>query len=580
MLVVPCRSGRRLLSRSRPLNAAVLENFWERAEGVGTTPYGGYQWFETWHHKAARKIQGKLAYVDVVVEIRDARAPFSTYNAELEKLTSGKPRVVVFNKADLADRDSNKRLTEFYEKLGVPAILTNFSGISANDAKRLAALIVKNKPPTYLNTAPINCIVVGMPNVGKSSLCIALRKAFIDETTNIHGYRYKIQKRLSRKFASVGGAAGLTKKIGYVTIPVGDHSVTLIDTPGLLTPKVTNVRQSEKISVLGLADFSHQQGDENCEKVGNIVWQLVSQNGLESAVMAYFRMAYPPPLDFLDFKKRAVLTLDLLGKAAKKNLKNYTPKTYGQGMFAAFRRPVRKLITAFQKGEFGRLTIDEIPRIDDNNVVTAPKYIQDLYYSERNAREERQRILKMKRDDQSPTAEPDDTSEENPPSSSLDPQRIWNIKSRTVDITASEYTSKTPEAAQDLYKLDKVVDSLKQGNVPISRRAGPLKGDLREFDTDRIDDVRRMQAEKSNERNDAFSLLYDTQKRRRFKAYNMDRDKFPQVTNLIRIRNFTNPNPLNNFTSINILTGDLKSKDSSEMSREQAVRKVTIRKMA
>ncbi|KAJ9451297.1 hypothetical protein DIPPA_16285 [Diplonema papillatum] len=81
--------ARRCFSCTATARAAVLENFFEAVDGIGVTPHGGFTWFESFHFKAARKIREKLKRCDVVIEVRGARVPFSSYNTELEKLTIG-----------------------------------------------------------------------------------------------------------------------------------------------------------------------------------------------------------------------------------------------------------------------------------------------------------------------------------------------------------------------------------------------------------------------------------------------------------------------------------------------------------
>eukprot|EP01064_Diplonema_japonicum_P020870 TRINITY_DN3043_c9_g1_i1.p1 TRINITY_DN3043_c9_g1~~TRINITY_DN3043_c9_g1_i1.p1 ORF type:complete len:613 (+),score=98.09 TRINITY_DN3043_c9_g1_i1:80-1840(+) len=561
---------RRVFSTTKKLHVAVLENFWEKIEGGGATPHGGYQWFENFHSKAAQKIRARLHQCDVVIEMRDARVPFSSYNSELEKLTSQKPRVVVFNKSDLSDQAANEKLLTFYKKLGVPALLTNFGGLSAKDARRLAVVIQKTRSPTYLKTAPTTCLVVGLPNVGKSSLIHSLRRAFVDELTDAAGYRYAVRKKIANRQMRVTGFAGMTRKIGMISIPIGETSVTLIDTPGFLSPKVSNVRQSEKISVLGLADFTHQQKEAHIEKVGQMVWELCYQSGMEAAVMAHFRMAYPPPASYPEFKKRAVLTLDLLGKAAKYNVTHHlSENTYGHGMFREFERAVNTLVTGFRRGDFGRITLDEVPVIDENSIVQAPSYIQELYYEERKNRRDRENFAKEKmRMELEQRKEQDEKDDKQQQQTEQDPQRIWNIKSRTLDVTGAEHASSPSPTAH--YKLDKIVSRLRSGSDPISRHSGALKGDLHEFDTDKLGDIRASQMELRNKKDEEVSRGYAISRSRKFKHLNMHRDEAPQVGNFVRIRNYARPNSLNDRRAINILTGELKMSESMEDRRAKA----------
>eukprot|EP00754_Rhynchopus_humris_P011841 Rhum_TRINITY_DN14251_c1_g1::Rhum_TRINITY_DN14251_c1_g1_i1::g.74807::m.74807 len=396
-----------LFGPTRALQAQVLEDWWDRLDNIDVAPEGGFHWFEKFHARSMIEIKKRLRSVDCVVELRDARLPFSTYNEDMEKLTVDKPRVVVFNRSELADPRANEKLVEFYNAMGVPVVLATQSGLQEHAARKVVTAILKLKIPTYIQNAPVQALVIGMPNVGKSSLVNGLRTAFADEQTPLDYLRLKKKKRIMKRKMRVGGAVGVTRKLGMVNIHTaqGTH-INLIDTPGFMFPKSTNIMQGKKLALLGMLDVKGRRR-ETVRNSSNAVFQVLMHHGMESALMAHFRMPLPPPKNFDEFRARAVLTMDLLMRASKNNMRNHTMDSFKRAAEMGgneFDRVGADMISAFLKGKYGRFTLDEIPSVEKdrngNMYVKGPAYIKKLVRLEQDRRDERARLLQHLKDHQ------------------------------------------------------------------------------------------------------------------------------------------------------------------------------------
>ena len=183
-------------------------------------------WFPGHMAKTRRQISEDLKLVDVVIEILDARIPLSSQNPEIKQILQNKKKIIALNKCDLADEKENNKWIQYFSKNGTKAILTD-----SNTGKGIDALlkqvqeIMKEELERVANKGrigrKIRVMVVGIPNVGKSS--------FIN----------RIAKRNS---AEVGNRPGVTKQKQWIRI---NNEIELLDTPGVLWPKF----ESEKVAL-------------------------------------------------------------------------------------------------------------------------------------------------------------------------------------------------------------------------------------------------------------------------------------------------------------------------------------------
>lgn len=190
------------------------------------------QWFPGHMAKTRRLIKANLPLVDVVVEITDARVPASSRNPEMKNLVGGKPRVVVLNKCDMADEALTAEWIEYYRANGVKAIAMDCrSGKGLNKlvptVKEVMKKELEKRAAKGMEGKPIRIMVVGIPNVGKSS--------FINRVAG--GKRTKVEDR-----------PGVTRGKQWVTLEKG---IDLLDMPGVLWPKFDDKTVGEHLAFTG-----------------------------------------------------------------------------------------------------------------------------------------------------------------------------------------------------------------------------------------------------------------------------------------------------------------------------------------
>ena len=190
------------------------------------------QWFPGHMTKTKRKIQASLKLVDIVAEIIDARIPVSSHNPDLDKLIQGKPRIVLMNKCDMADRAQTDRWVEYYRKKNIVAIPVDCkTGKGLNRFIPTVRDVLSDKIEKWeakgMRNRSIHIMVVGIPNVGKSSC---------------------INKMAKKDSARVEDRPGVTRGNQWFSIGQG---MELLDTPGVLWPKFDDPEVGEKLAFTG-----------------------------------------------------------------------------------------------------------------------------------------------------------------------------------------------------------------------------------------------------------------------------------------------------------------------------------------
>ena len=183
-------------------------------------------WYPGHMHKANKEMTEILGQVDLVIELLDCRLPWSSQNPAIAKLAAGKPCIKVLSKADLADPATTALWQEHFEQAG--SVKTLLSTLDQSDkAQRLLQLCHKLAPPKPRAGSNLLAMITGIPNVGKSTL---------------------INAAAGRKVAKTGDEPAITK--GMQKIKLGD-GVTLLDTPGLLWPKIHNENSGYRLAISG-----------------------------------------------------------------------------------------------------------------------------------------------------------------------------------------------------------------------------------------------------------------------------------------------------------------------------------------
>lgn len=190
------------------------------------------QWFPGHMAKARRLLSENLGLVDCVVELIDARIPFSSRNPEIDRLLGQKPRVVVANKRDLADEKQSKFWKKYFADQGIPLIYTDCQkGAGVREVQQailnVMAEKIQRKMDKGMRTYTVKTMVVGIPNVGKSSF---------------------INKVAGKNVVVTGDKPGVTR--GKQWLRMNDQ-ISLLDTPGLLWPKFEDQRAAFCLAATG-----------------------------------------------------------------------------------------------------------------------------------------------------------------------------------------------------------------------------------------------------------------------------------------------------------------------------------------
>ena len=187
-------------------------------------------WYPGHMAKAKRQLADQLSRVDVVVELCDARLPYSSRNPDLDKLVSGKKRVLMLNKADLADAGATGVWLNYFRAQGIDAVSYSATGGKAKDAiaaiDRAAKEIVERAAQKGMRKT-VRVMVVGVPNVGKSTF-----------TNRLHG----------GNIAKTGDRPGVTRSNQWVRI---SPYLELLDTPGLLWPRLDDQVAARRLCYIG-----------------------------------------------------------------------------------------------------------------------------------------------------------------------------------------------------------------------------------------------------------------------------------------------------------------------------------------
>lgn len=215
-----------------------------------------FQWYPGHMTKAIRQMREDIKLIDLVIELLDARIPFSSRNPDIDKLANGKARLVLLNKADLADDVHTDKWIKFFESKNIVAIKIDSknnkisSMINKAVEKACAEKIVANKRKGI--NRPIRAMVVGIPNVGKS--------------TFINSYA-------KRSVAKTGNKPGVTKGKQWIKL---NKNLELLDTPGILWPKFEDKTIGLHLSFVGSIN-------DNILNIDDLAFELIK----------YMREFYP-----------------------------------------------------------------------------------------------------------------------------------------------------------------------------------------------------------------------------------------------------------------------------------------------
>lgn len=191
-----------------------------------------YQWFPGHMTKAFRMMQEDIKLIDLVIELLDARAPLASRNPDIDTLAAGKARMILLNKADLADEKLNEKWISYFSEKGLTVVLINSR--DGNGIKKILPAVQKacrekleRDRKRGIKNRPVRAMVAGIPNVGKSTF---------------------INSLAGRAAAKTGNKPGVTKGKQWIRL---NKNIELLDTPGVLWPKFEDQDTGRRLAFLG-----------------------------------------------------------------------------------------------------------------------------------------------------------------------------------------------------------------------------------------------------------------------------------------------------------------------------------------
>ncbi len=184
------------------------------------------QWYPGHMHKAQKEVREIFNQIDVFIEVLDARIPFSSQNPMIEEIRNDKPTIKILNKSDLADPEKTQVWQDYLEKEKQVKTLA-FNAQQSDKREQIIAMIKKLVPEKIKTVKTIHVLIIGIPNVGKSTLI-----------NNITG----------RTIAKTGNEPAVTKNQQRIKLEEG---ITLIDTPGMLWPNIENENSGYRLAITG-----------------------------------------------------------------------------------------------------------------------------------------------------------------------------------------------------------------------------------------------------------------------------------------------------------------------------------------
>ena len=278
------------------------------------------QWYPGHMRKAERLVKENLKLVDVVVELLDARIPMSSANPVLREIVGGKPRLIVLNKADLADETMTRAWVKYFAWQGITAVPVD--AVKGRGVKELVQAIAKcAKPKTDklvqygAKARAARCMILGIPNVGKSSLINRLSG----------GTKTKVENR-----------PGVTRAKQWIRLGA---QLELLDMPGILWPKFEDQQAALHLAFTGAIN-------DNVYDVAGVVLLLLDTLRTKYPVVLSERFRLEGELP------SGVMLLEEIGR------KRGCLRAGGK---IDYEKTEQIILTDFRSGRFGRITLDVLP---------------------------------------------------------------------------------------------------------------------------------------------------------------------------------------------------------------------------
>ena len=275
-----------------------------------------FQWYPGHMTKAKRAMQEDIKLIDVIIELVDARIPRSSKNPDIDSLAQGKSRILLLNKSDMADAAKTQEWISYYEKQGFLALAVNSK--KKNELKQVNALVqkacekkIERDRKRGIKNRPVRAMIVGIPNVGKSTF---------------------INSFAGKACAKTGNKPGVTKGKQWIRL---NKNVELLDTPGILWPK-----------------FEDQTVGLRLAFIGSIKDEILQTEELASELVKFLNQSYPGVLEEKYTIESSEDNYEVLRRIAESR------HCLVRGSELDVEKAAAILLDDFRNGRLGRLTLE------------------------------------------------------------------------------------------------------------------------------------------------------------------------------------------------------------------------------
>lgn len=275
-----------------------------------------YQWYPGHMTKARRMMQEDIKLIDLMIELVDARAPMSSRNPDIDELGRNKSRLILLNKADLADPVYNRMWTEYFKEKGF--FVQEINSRTGDGVRNIQPLVseacrekIERDRKRGIINRPVRAMVAGIPNVGKSTFINSFAK---------------------KACAKTGNKPGVTRGKQWIRL---NKNLELLDTPGILWPRFENQKVGERLAVIGSINDEILHADE-----------------LAVAVIRYLNQNYPVLL-----QERYQISIN---EDAYKTLEEIciNRRCFQKGETPDIERASAMILEEFRSGKIGRITLE------------------------------------------------------------------------------------------------------------------------------------------------------------------------------------------------------------------------------
>lgn len=276
-----------------------------------------YQWYPGHMTKAKRMMQENIKLIDLIIELVDARIPFSSRNPDIDELGKNKARIVLLNKADLADPACNKKWIQYFENQGIH--VQELNSKAGNGIKSVQGLVqeackekIERDKKRGIVNRPVRAMVVGIPNVGKSTF---------------------INSFAGKACAKTGNKPGVTKGKQWIRL---QKNLELLDTPGILWPR-----------------FEDQEVGMRLAFIGSMNDEIIIMDELACDLIQFLRSTYPQSLTERYGIELEGTDAEILAAVAESR------KCYQKGEQLDCNKAAAILVDDFRGGRLGRITLEQ-----------------------------------------------------------------------------------------------------------------------------------------------------------------------------------------------------------------------------